>query len=135
MIKITFGEMRHIFNSKFLMGKLVNTPLNPQISYKIKKILDRMENIQKGAVNELQAILQDLPPEAPQEDKDKLQAARDAYDAKVIEIDRAKLSLSDLQKLELSVGEISMLGSVIQDPEEAPASEPAQVIQMNKSPA
>lgn len=138
MIEMTYGQLSSM-GFKQTMQKLVNTPMPIKVAYQVKKLADAMnacaskiheeynkdilsQVAQKDAKGEIQVDKQG--PVVKDEDREQLEKLEAEFSKRVVKIDRAKLSLSDLT-LQLSAGELTSLEPILQDPE---LGQPAQVL-------
>lgn len=148
MIKTTYRE---ITKQPLVMAlqKLSQVQFPPQVAYRIKKLLDKIQSAQNiasdeywkqiaGKFGELDEKGNFIPEANPHGFKMKegvsepeFLAALEEFGKKSIEIDREPLQLANLEGSKLSAGEIAALDVFLADPEEIERAQ-AKVLQMGR---
>lgn len=138
MIKMSYHEISN-FGFTQAVQKLAGTPMNTRLAYAIKKIVDELNRGRKKVSTEYQAeivakyakkdaegkiIHPEGHPEAFDIDethKEAFTKDQEAFGIREYEINRAKLTLADLDNVKLSAQDLSMLEPLYEgEPDEVP---------------
>jgi hypothetical protein len=126
MIKMTYRQLRQINTNPTLIQKLMLTPRKGEVTYNLKKLFEKLDQIGAEAQKQYNAIIEKYPPmkdkEAEKAREPEVQAAKDAFDDTEFTIERHPTSISDL-KCDLSVVELTSLAPILVDPETLPAKD------------
>jgi hypothetical protein len=142
MIKITYNQISD-FALVSAMQKISNTSLPAKVAYDIKKLIDKLTQARKHIGESYQADVlskftvkeEGKPDFVPDEKKAEFEKEQEEFGKRVVEIDRPRIFLDQIQNVQLTVREISAISSLIHGEEPVVESAPAPVIPITEAKA
>jgi hypothetical protein len=122
MIKITYNQISN-YDLVSAIQKIANTQLPIKVAYNVKKLVDQMTIARKKIGEEYQKEVVDLfavkeegkPDSIPDDKKEEMEKAQAAFGEKIVEIDRPKIHVHEIQNVQLTVRELSAIDALIAD--------------------